>query len=739
MRLNKKVWSVRNVQHWRNLCADDGITCAGFVSNPIVANHSYLPLGFNPFVTTYVGEDEGDARLQRKDAVNLVQDAVEYLRAAPFPLFLYHHFMDTHEPLNPDYVWDPKGTARNLSEFMMNQYDGCIRHVDEQIGVFFNALKTSGHWDDSLIVVTADHGEHLGKRHHIRGHGKSVYEELIRVPLLIKYPHMKKGIRIKKMTDLRYVYHLLRNPETADLASHTSSTLLSETLHNLPGHERNDTYESIAASREDGLKLISYFECNPNGRPWELFKSPAPGQNVHDVFARWRLAFYEKSNGQNEPPVYQCKVMERRQEQETVIVEYLPSFSFPVESLIDPEWNTLVDVNQLTGTKGKNCLFMYGALADQLYEYFRKNVKEKTIKLETIDLTALSVNKVDGEFLYQHTVEYSVLVSDQPLPTNLEETMNFKAFRQKGNVSFTFERPLISPFFLTGSSIALTPMLCLSCGRFDGMAALDLFQVPKWKKLWGFQDEDSLLKQIYIRKEDYSETKELEKARYGVYGLWELAQKDLESTNIDPSFGRLYYLDYGFTGDALRMFQSARLRIPRFLVNYYYSLDMTLLHSMIQNSLKDHQQLVGFEIQDVLFDESSNEWIYQLNVVCAQNNVYPFSKWKLICSKQGIEFLPLQLNSSHHLIGHINGNPTMTSSWFFPAEKEIQRKELVTALNRAMIEKMIPSLNETDHVAFVTLLSQIDAYIEESGEVGNPLDQLEGVSDETLRALGYIN
>ncbi len=462
---------------------EDGVTCAGFIANPIVSSHSYLPLGFDPLVTSYIGEDEGKTRLKRKDAKNLIRDAADYLRSAASPSFLYLHFMDTHEPLNPAYVWDPNGSAHNLSEFMMNQYDGCIQHVDEQIGIFFNTLKGFGYWDDSLIIVTADHGEHLGKRHHIRGHGKSVYEELIRVPLLIKYPQMKKGIRIEKMTDLRYVYHLLRNPETADVVFQTGSTLLSETLHNLPGHERNDTYESITASREDGLKLISYFDCNPNYRPWELFQFPAPGREMENYLSLQRLNLYEKSGEKDGASVYRYQVLERKLQEDVLFLNTLSEVTIPVRVSSDPYWNEWVEANDHQHEKEKRLTIMFGTLIDYLYQSTRSDTGEQNIKIERVNLKELSTQENDGRLYYKTVVEYSFLYAEEPFPTDFTKLKDVTILWRKRESTILSPIPLVVPFFGTEPGINPASILCHVEGDEDMRYAVSVSNTPEGRKL----------------------------------------------------------------------------------------------------------------------------------------------------------------------------------------------------------------------------------------------------------------
>jgi arylsulfatase A-like enzyme len=71
-------------------------------------------------------------------------------------------------------------------EILRSTYEAGVRYLDESLGVMFDALRESGVWDQLLVVVTSDHGEEFDE-HGGFDHG-SLYEEIIAVPLLIKWP-----------------------------------------------------------------------------------------------------------------------------------------------------------------------------------------------------------------------------------------------------------------------------------------------------------------------------------------------------------------------------------------------------------------------------------------------------------------------------------------------------------------------------------------------------------------------
>ncbi len=68
-----------------------------------------------------------------------------------------------------------------------DSYDDCLAYIDEQIGRLLDELGRRGRLEDTLVVITADHGEHFGE-HELYGHASSLYDQEIRVPLVIVPP-----------------------------------------------------------------------------------------------------------------------------------------------------------------------------------------------------------------------------------------------------------------------------------------------------------------------------------------------------------------------------------------------------------------------------------------------------------------------------------------------------------------------------------------------------------------------
>ena len=87
-------------------------------------------------------------------------------------------------------------------------YDAEVAHQDALLGQFFQRLTESGQIDNTLVIICADHGEHLGEKQYM-GHSLSIYNELVRVPLIIRDPdhRMEPGTTVEAVVSTRRLFH----------------------------------------------------------------------------------------------------------------------------------------------------------------------------------------------------------------------------------------------------------------------------------------------------------------------------------------------------------------------------------------------------------------------------------------------------------------------------------------------------------------------------------------------------
>ncbi len=130
------------------------------------------------------------------------------------PFFLFLHYFDPHYhyQLHRQYNYYPsyKGSIRpgesilslwakrqDMSEddikYLLALYDSEIAFTDRYIGILLDQLKQQGLYDNSIIILTSDHGEEFMERGWI-GHTISLYQELLRVPLIIRLPGGRAGV-----------------------------------------------------------------------------------------------------------------------------------------------------------------------------------------------------------------------------------------------------------------------------------------------------------------------------------------------------------------------------------------------------------------------------------------------------------------------------------------------------------------------------------------------------------------
>jgi len=126
--------------------------------------------------------------LQRRsdDTTSIV---VEELAALDDPFFLWVHYWDPHDPVLVPPADRMQGVPRGpQGELIASRelYGAEVSYLDEQIGRLFDALRASGEWERTLVVVVADHGEGLGD--HGWAFHRILYQEQIRVPLLVRLP-----------------------------------------------------------------------------------------------------------------------------------------------------------------------------------------------------------------------------------------------------------------------------------------------------------------------------------------------------------------------------------------------------------------------------------------------------------------------------------------------------------------------------------------------------------------------
>jgi arylsulfatase A-like enzyme len=163
-----------------------------------------------------------------KDADRVNRDFLLWLSARPDrPFFAFLNYVDAHDPyvpppgfdrhfgLEPETV-DDLETIRNWHQSHPNAserdkalaadaYDDCLAALDDRLGLLFDELDRRGVLGETLVVITSDHGEQFGE-HGEYGHGRSLYRQEVRVPLIVVGPSsVPAGLTVAAPVSLRDV------------------------------------------------------------------------------------------------------------------------------------------------------------------------------------------------------------------------------------------------------------------------------------------------------------------------------------------------------------------------------------------------------------------------------------------------------------------------------------------------------------------------------------------------------
>ena len=192
--------------------------------------YKLLKRGYHFFRTTSGSSDYTEAQALNRKALRWLDQE----RNDDSPFFLWTHYMDVHYPFYPPEEFLETVTDRSISKNraisvngkmheegatlsetdtadLQALYRGDIRYLDHHIGEFIDELKQRGLFEDTVFIVTSDHGELFGE-HGLFGHPPSGYEESFHVPFFCFGPGIPEG---KEIDDIASLLDLA--PTVADL------------------------------------------------------------------------------------------------------------------------------------------------------------------------------------------------------------------------------------------------------------------------------------------------------------------------------------------------------------------------------------------------------------------------------------------------------------------------------------------------------------------------------------------
>jgi arylsulfatase A-like enzyme len=277
------------------------LTRAGFATGGFVANYYYagqpsgLARGFIHYEAQPIRPDfiasaawlprrvrmswnrlrDDERRLVTRTAADVNRAFIDWLpTVGDHPFFAFLNYIDAHDPYAPPEPWMSRWaetgsrysygfheeySAESLQE-LRDHYDASISYIDAQINELLRELDRQGRLDNTLVIITADHGEELGEHApSLVRHGWSLYSPSLHVPLIMMLPGVvPAGDRIDSPVS------------TTNLAATILDIVAPRAAYQLPGQSLARFWgESGQAGEpaEDGDVIVSAVNLNPREVP----------------------------------------------------------------------------------------------------------------------------------------------------------------------------------------------------------------------------------------------------------------------------------------------------------------------------------------------------------------------------------------------------------------------------------------------------------------------------------------
>lgn len=250
---------------------------------------------------------------------NKIQDWLTKDRNPDVPFFLFVNYMECHEPYNPPHPYNRRfmakrytpsrvaqiGTKEEIAsrvseqrgqedlEILQALYDGEINYLDHKIGELVHFIETLSILDNTVLVITSDHGDSLGEHHQI-GHRITLYEQLVHVPLLIRYPkRFQPNTRVAQQVSLIDLYSTLL--ELAGVKSSPVTTNGSYSLTKTPSNgdeirpftiAENVAPKSLNGVTNQMIRTNTYKYIWKSNRQHELYNLINDPRELHNVAAK---------------------------------------------------------------------------------------------------------------------------------------------------------------------------------------------------------------------------------------------------------------------------------------------------------------------------------------------------------------------------------------------------------------------------------------------------------------------
>jgi arylsulfatase A-like enzyme len=159
----------------------------------------------------------------------VIDKTIEFIDSSD-DFFAFINLMDAHLPYHPPEEYadrfapgvDSNVVCQNSKEYncgardidddewtdIKGLYDAELAHIDDQLDRLFAHLKATDQWEETTVIVCADHGELFGE-HGLYGHEFGIYDPLVNVPLMVKHPEIDSGRDEETTVELIDLYHTI--------------------------------------------------------------------------------------------------------------------------------------------------------------------------------------------------------------------------------------------------------------------------------------------------------------------------------------------------------------------------------------------------------------------------------------------------------------------------------------------------------------------------------------------------
>lgn len=291
-----------------------GYQTGGIISNFLIDGRHGYSQGFDEY-------DESPVATVRALSSRQVSDrAIEWIRKSSGKFFLFLHYFDPHYvflhhpgfdqtssyagPLSPGMdIWKLRDMRSSLSgndlDYLVGLYREEIAFTDHHIGRVLDELRSLGLYDETIVLVVADHGEEF-MRHGWLGHTRTLYQELLHVPMILRIGDASPPRRLEMPVSIIDVVPTLKalagEPVEeghargisllpyilGDAEPDPGREIFGEVSYELdaPPHDVKTSFKTSLLS--DGKKLIHDLSTDS----WELYDLVTDGEELNDLAGR---------------------------------------------------------------------------------------------------------------------------------------------------------------------------------------------------------------------------------------------------------------------------------------------------------------------------------------------------------------------------------------------------------------------------------------------------------------------